>query len=137
MSYSRISRTYKASLTAYSAIVEPHSYKEACNDPLWVKAMKDEITALEDNRTWSIAPLPPNKAPIGCKWVFKVKYHASGKVERYKARLVAKGYNQQEGLNYTETFSPVAKMVTVRSVVAIAASCGWFLFQMDVHNAFL
>ena len=73
---------------------------------------------------------------MGCKWVFKVKYHASREVERYKARLVAKGYSQQEGLDYIEAFSPVAKMVTVMSVVVLAASYGWFLFQMDVHNAF-
>lgn len=60
-----------------------------------------------------------------------------GEVERYKARLAVKGYNKQEGLDYSETFSPVAKMVTVRSVVALASSYGWFLFQMDVHNVFL
>lgn len=69
--------------------------------------------------------------------MFKVKYKASGEAERYKSRLVAKGYSQQEDLDYTETFSPVAKMVSVRSVVALDASCGWFIFQMDVHNAFL
>ena len=123
VTYSKLAPTYRGSLVAYSLIPEPHTYKEACQDTHWVNAMKDEINALENNNTWSIVPLPSTKVPIGCKWVFKVKYKASGEVERYKARLVAKGYNQQEGLDYTETFSPVAKMVTVRSVVALAASC--------------
>lgn len=81
-------------------------------------------------------PFPPGRVTIGCKWVFKIKYKASGEVERYKARLVVKGYNQQEGLYYSETFSPVEKLVTVRSAVDLAASYGWFLFPMDVHNAF-
>uniref|UniRef100_A0A0V0GQA1 Putative ovule protein n=1 Tax=Solanum chacoense TaxID=4108 RepID=A0A0V0GQA1_SOLCH len=99
--------------------------------------MKLEIAALEDNHTWSIVDLPAGKTPIGCKWIYKVKYKASGEVERYKARLVAKGYSQQVGLDYSETFSPVAKMVTVRSLIALAASNQWCIYQMDVHNAFL
>lgn len=74
-----------------------------------------EIVSLEENNTWSIVDLPPNKTPIGCKWIFKIKYKASGEVEKFKARLVAKRYSQKEGVDYFETFSPVAKMVTVRS----------------------
>ena len=93
VSYSRLSPSYRISLAAYSTIIEPKTYKEACLDPQWVKAMQTEITALEDNCTWTIVPFPHDKTPIGCKWVYKVKYHASGAVERYKARLVAKGYS--------------------------------------------
>ena len=121
----------------YSSITEPGSFQQASKDPDWVHAMKLEIAALESNQTWSIVDLPSGKIPIGCRWIYKVKYKASGEVERYKARLVAKGYSQQAGMDYFETFSPVAKMVTVRSLIALAASNMWYIYQMDVHNAFL
>ena len=99
--------------------------------------MAAEIQALELNNTWSLVPLPPHKRAVGCKWVFKIKYKSDGSVERYKARLVAKGYTQQEGLDYTETFSPAAKMVTVKLFLSLAAVQGWTLHQLDVNNAFL
>ena len=104
--------------------------------PKWRNAMRAEIDALEANHTWTLTASPPNKKPIGCKWVYKIKYNPDGSVERYKARLVAKGYNQQEGLDYTDTFAPVAKLVTVRVLLALAATHNWHLHQLDVNNAF-
>ncbi|PHT68809.1 hypothetical protein T459_28296 [Capsicum annuum] len=99
--------------------------------------MTSEVQALEANNTWVIVDLPKGKNTVGSKWIYKIKYLSNGEVERFKERLVAKGYSQQEGLDYHETFSPVAKMVTVRCTITLAASQGWNLYQMDVHNAFL
>ncbi|BBH06340.1 RmlC-like cupins superfamily protein [Prunus dulcis] len=116
---------------------EPTSYDQAANDPNWQQAMTAEITALEQNNTWTLTSLPHGHKPIGCKWVYKIKHRSDGTIERYKARLVAKGYTQQEGLDYHETFSPTAKLVTIRCLLAIAAVRHWPLHQLDVQNAFL
>ena len=99
--------------------------------------MDTKIAALKANNTWTLTPLPPHKKAVGCKWVYRVKYRADGSIERYKARLVAKGFTQQEGLDFTETFSPVAKMTTVKTLLAISAVRGWHLTQLDLNNAFL
>ena len=81
--------------------------------------MDEEMAALEANKTWELVPLPEGKKAIGCKWVYKVKHNSDGSISRYKARLVAKGYAQTHGIDYEETFAPVAKMATVRAVIAV------------------
>ncbi|KAL0541716.1 hypothetical protein IC582_021771 [Cucumis melo] len=119
------------------SLVELTSYQEASTDPLWQKAMNDELQALEKTHTWDYVDLPPGKRPIGCKWIYKIKTHSDGTIERYKARLVAKGYSQEYGIDYEETFAPVARMTSVRSLLAVAAAKQWPLLQMDVKNVFL
>jgi hypothetical protein len=95
------------------------------------------MAALDANATWELVALPEDKKAIGCKWVYKMKHNADGSVSRYKARLVAKGYAQTYGIDYEETYSPVAKMTIVRAIIDMATSKGWSLHQMDVKNAFL
>jgi hypothetical protein len=126
--------------SCFSAVLslhEPHTYREACINPLWQQAMTEELQALEKTHTWDLVDLPHGKSAIGCKWVYKIKTKSDGSIERYKARLVAKGYAQEYGIDYEETFAPVARITSVRSLLAIAAVHQWPLFQMDVKNAFL
>lgn len=106
-------------------------------NPKWIDEMKMEITALEENDTQSLTKLPPGKTTIESKWVYKIKYKPNGEFERFKARLVAKGYTQVEGLDFHETFVPVAKLVTVRCALAVATKKDWEVHPMDVTNAFL
>ena len=99
--------------------------------------MRAELHALEENGTWSLTTLLNGKQAVGCKWVYKLKFWVDGSLERHKTRLVAKGYTQQEDVDYIDTFSPVAKLVTVKLLLALATIHGWFLVQLDVNNAFL
>ncbi|KAG9457094.1 hypothetical protein H6P81_001602 [Aristolochia fimbriata] len=112
---------YECYFSALCSIHEPSSYREASSDPLWQKAIAEELHALTKTRTWDLVSLPPGKSVIGCKWIFKVKTTADGSVDRYKARLVAKGYTQECGIDYEETFTPVARLTSVRLLIALAA----------------
>lgn len=111
--------------------------KEALDNPKWIEAMNEEMGALQRNSTWELVPLPEGKKTIGCKWVYTVKLKADGSIDRYKAGLVAKGYTQKYGVDYQETFAPVAKLDTVRVLISLAANRDWPLKQFDVKNAFL
>ncbi|KAI9197977.1 hypothetical protein LWI28_007873 [Acer negundo] len=132
---------YRPALRSFAAqlgqILEPQNFSEAVTHPEWQAAMQSELQALRANGTWSLTTLPPGKTPIGCRWVYKVKRRSDGSVERYKARLVAKGFTQLEGIDYQDTFSPTAKIIFVRCLLALAAARGWSLHQMDVNNTFL
>ncbi|KAM0065667.1 putative RNA-directed DNA polymerase [Helianthus debilis subsp. tardiflorus] len=116
---------------------EPTTFEEAEKKEEWMRAMKEEIDALRQNQTWELVSRVKDMDTVSCKWVYKIKRKVDGSVDRYKARLVARGFSQQYGLDYEETFSPVAKLTSVRVLLAIAASKGWRLWQMDVSNAFL
>jgi len=123
--------------TTLSSISIPSSYTQAMEHDCWKKAMQEELQALQENHTWDIVSCPPTVKPIGSKWVFSIKLRSDGSLDRYKARLVALGNRQEYGIDYEETFAPVAKMTTIRTILAIAASQSWPLHQMDVKNAFL
>lgn len=103
---------------------EPTTYQDALQsgDSIkWKEAMKDEFSSLEKNHTWTLTELPLGKNVVGCKWIYKIKYKPEGSVERYKARLVAKGYSQVYGVDFSETFSPVVKLTSIRILMALAA----------------
>ncbi|KAJ9562385.1 LOW QUALITY PROTEIN: hypothetical protein OSB04_007545 [Centaurea solstitialis] len=118
------------------SIFEPTTHNQALKDPKWREAMDSEFNALLQNHTWELVP-KTSQTPSGNKWVFRVKRNPDGSVAKYKARLVAKGFLQQYGRDYFETFSPVTKPVTIRTILSIALSKGWPLRQVDVNNAFL
>ncbi|RVW74059.1 Retrovirus-related Pol polyprotein from transposon TNT 1-94 [Vitis vinifera] len=137
ISYDKLSPTFRAFTSSITEIQVPRNIQEAFKYPKWKAAVDEEVQALEKNGTWEITDLPRGKKPIGCKWIFTVKYKADGNVDRYKARLVAKGFTQSYGIDYQETFAPVAKLNTVRVLLSLAANLDWSLHQLDVKNAFL
>ena len=115
----------------------PSTYLQASKYSHWRAAMQDEFNALQHTGTWTLVPPSPSHNLVGCKWVFRIKRKHDGSVDRYKARLVAKGYNQHEGVDFSDTFCPVAKPVTIRILLTLAVQSNWFLHQLDVSNAFL
>ena len=123
--------------TCLLAEFEPRSVKDALDNESWIEAMNEEIEQIERNKTWTLVPRPKDKNVIGTKWVFRNKLNEDGEVHRNKARLVCKGYSQEEGIDYGETFTPIARLEGVRTLLAYAAHRGFKVYQMDVKSAFL
>ena len=99
--------------------------------------MKEELDALTKNHTWDLVTLPSGQFLVGCKWIYKIKPRSNGSIKRYKTHLVAKGFTQEYGIDYEETFAPVARISSVRALLAVATASKWDLFKMDVKNVFL
>jgi hypothetical protein len=137
VSYHRLSKENETFMNQISAISIPNSVQEAITDSIWKEAMNEEMRSLQKNSTWEVVELPAGKVPVGCRWVFTIKHKANGTIERFKARLVAKGYTQTYGIDYMETFAPVAKINTVCILLSLAVNLDWPLYQLDVKNAFL
>ena len=137
ISYSNLSSPLFAFTSKLSSVEIPKNVQVALEIPKWKEAVFKEMKALEKNNTWSVTTLPDGKKMVGCKWVFIMKYNSDGSIERYKARLVAKGFTQTYGIDYSETFAPVATLNTVRILLSLAANLDWSLHQLDVKNAFL
>ncbi|GJV86215.1 retrovirus-related pol polyprotein from transposon TNT 1-94 [Tanacetum coccineum] len=121
----------------FISIIEPKNVNEALKDESWVVAMQEELNQFVANDVWDLVPLPMSQSVIGTKWVFRNKLDENGIVSRNKARLVAQGYNQQEGIDYDETYAPVARLESIRILLAIACANDFKLYQMDVKSAFL
>jgi hypothetical protein len=118
--------------------VEPQKVFEALEDPDWVEAMHEELNNFKCNKVWTLVEKPKDfRNVIGTKWVFKNKQDANGIVVRNKARLVAQGYSQVEGIDYGETCAPMARLESIRILLAYASHFNFKLYQMDVKSAFL
>ena len=114
----------------------PKTYRSALADPNWRCAMEAEYAALLANNTWDLVPRPPKANVVTGKWIFRHKFTADGTLDRYKARWVLRGFTQHLGIDYHETFSPVVKPTTVRTVLSLALSKDWPIHQLDVKMHF-
>lgn len=110
-------------------VANPQEYQDAVRHKEWQEAMDVEFVAIQNNRTWDLPELLPEKKVVGLKWVYKTKFGANGEIQKHKARLVAKGYVQQHGLDYEEVFSPVARLETVRIILALAAQAHYPIYH--------
>jgi hypothetical protein len=116
---------------------EPTCFEEAIQRKEWTDAMTEEYQSIMKNEVWEIVPRPKNKDVVSSRWLFKIKHAADGSIEKYKARFVARGFSQKEGIDYEETFTPVARYTSIRTIIALAAKMKWKLHQMDVKTTFL
>lgn len=136
----RIAKSFGDDFIMYLVDDTPTSIAEVYASPDaddWKEAVRNEIDSILSNGTWELTELPFGCKPVGCKWVFKKKLRPNGTIDKYKARLVAKGYTQKEDKDFFDTYSPVARMTTIRVLFSLAASYGLLIHQMDVKIVFL
>ncbi|KAL0544417.1 hypothetical protein IC582_019532 [Cucumis melo] len=134
--YDSLSPQFRAFTASLDSFIIPKNIYTALECPEWKNVVMKEMKTLEKNRTWEICALPKEHKTVGCKWVFSPKYKADGTLDRHKARLVAKGFTQTYGVDYSETFSPIVKLNTVRVLLYVVVNKNWPLYQLDVKNAF-
>ena len=116
---------------------EPSTFEEATSRQVWRDAMMEEYNSIMKNDVWEVVPRLEGKSMVTSKWLYKIKHAADGSIEKYKSLFVARGFSQVEGVDYDETFAPVARYTSIRAVISIAAEMGWKIHQMDVKTAFL
>lgn len=141
---SRLREREASAMMAFMASMEinnePQTYEQAIKSEdheKWQQAMNEEFESLTSNQTWELVEKPKDKRIIDCKWIFKIKQNTKGVVERYKARMVARGFNQEYGVDYDETFSPVVRFTSIRLILSIAAQQNFKVKQFDIKTAFL
>ncbi|GKB04322.1 retrovirus-related pol polyprotein from transposon TNT 1-94 [Tanacetum coccineum] len=138
MTRQRLHTDFEVSIYALTvSTIEPKNIKEAMKDHSWIKSMQDELNQFERLQVWELVPRPEGKNVIALKWLWKNKCDAENIVVRNKTRLVAKGYKQEEGIDFEESFAPVARLEAVRMFIAYVAHKNITIFQMDVKTAFL
>jgi len=124
-------------MTSMLNISKPSNFHEASKSFEWKEAMKEEYQYIIKNNTWDLVNFPRGKQPICCRWLFKLKFKADGSIDKYKARFVANGYSQKKGIDFEETFSPIAKLNAIRLIIALTTKNRWKIHQLDVKSALL
>ena len=137
VSYNHLSSSSCSFIASLDSISLPNIVLEVLSHPSWCSAMVEEMQGLDDNGTWDLVPLLTRKKTTGCHWVFAVKFNPNEFVARLKAHLVTKGYAQTYGVHYSDTFSPIAKLTSIRLFISLATSYDWDLPQLDIRNVFL
>ncbi|KAK4382121.1 Retrovirus-related Pol polyprotein from transposon TNT 1-94 [Sesamum angolense] len=136
----RVVKDFGSDFVTYNIEDDPVTFKDAMASleaKQWKEAVKSEMDSIVSNGTWVLVDLPPGCTTIGCKWIFKKKLKPDGSIDKFKARLVAKGFKQKEGIDYFDTYSPVARLTTIQVLIALASVYNLSIHQMDVKTAFL
>ena len=116
---------------------EPTCFEEATKKKEWMDSILKEYQSIIKNDVWDAVPRPKDKSVVSLKWIFKTKHSTDGSIEKYKERFIAREFSQKEGIDYEETFAPIARYTSIRTILSLAAKIKWRLHQMDVNMKFL